>query len=230
MRTDDSPKLTKFFFGLTIGSIITLVLAFSSLHLFGRSERTIKKRELSVSIDEFLFSGFNFRKLRDQENDWKGPEIGVKINLKKLKDGRQNSLDDAIKNKTVMLVVINPSCYYSIGTKNEMNYIREQLIPLGITYYAVTFSMPDKTTDYFKFCEVLGFGNNAFQWSLNDASAPKSLTKINIPSHILVRNDGVVIQVWPGSNSNQEVRQRMAKQIVSDTLIINDAFRAIAQN
>jgi hypothetical protein len=58
---------------------------------------------------------------------------------------------------------------------------------------------------------------------------PDSLAHITIPSHILVRNDGLVIQVWNGSNRQKETRQQIARQIVSDTLVINDTLNAVSQ-
>jgi hypothetical protein len=225
MKNDYFPSLPQFFFGMAIGSILTLALAFISMKIPHSTEKPTEK----TIEQEFSFSGFDFRKVQAIEGIWHGPKVGTKIDLTKLKNANGSSLSENIKNNTAMLVAINPTCYYSIATKEEMAYIKEQINKLDINYYAVDFSSPDPAVDYYKFGEILGFGTDAFQWSPQEQTVPDSLAHITIPSHILVRNDGLVIQVWNGSNRQKETRQRIARQIVSDTLVINDTLNAISQ-
>jgi hypothetical protein len=57
--------------------------------------------------------------------------------------------------------------------------------------------------------------------------SPESIFKMTTPSHILLRNDGIVIRVWPGSFKDKPVRQLMARQIVADTGVAIDTLKAM---
>ncbi len=47
------------------------------------------------------------------------------------------------------------------------------------------------------------------------------------PTHLLVDRVGTVIRVWPGSHQDKSVRDRMAKQILSDTSVVVDTISAL---
>jgi hypothetical protein len=53
---------------------------------------------------------------------------------------------------------------------------------------------------------------------------------MTVPSHLLIDQEGTVLQVWAGSSGEKEVRKRMAAQIVDDTLLINEALQVAAVN
>lgn len=68
------------------------------------------------------------------------------------------------------------------------------------------------------FADSLHIGAPAFLRSISEVTPPERFTAMLVPSHFLVDRSGEVIKKWPGSSNAELVRQRMANQIVSDTV------------
>lgn len=212
-------SFSRFLAGLIAGSLIAFVLA-------GIAVKAFRRQAAPPKPALFLKQGFDFRALRSEDQPWTGPEIGEKIDLKMLKAADGSAIATLVGKQPVMLVSINPSCYMCSVAKDQMRLVREALVAADIQYYPVCFS-PDSKHNSFDYSRSLGFKGPAFEWQGATEPAP-SIINMTVPSHMLVDQDGTVIQVWPGSNAEEEVRQRMSTQIVNDTLVIKETVQAIA--
>jgi hypothetical protein len=104
-----------------------------------------------------------------------------------------------------------------------MSYLREKLSSMDINYYLVFFAAETPQSDFFKYSDSLKAGAPSFLWNAEQGPPPESVVKMVNPSHLLLDVDGTVIRVWPGSYKDKPVRERMARQIVADTLVATDA-------
>lgn len=176
----------------------------------------------------FLTEGFDFNRLRSTDNEWRGPDIGEKIDLTRLtmKDGK--SLASIIPKRPIMIVAVSPSCAMCAIAVDEMSHLREKLSSMEINYYIVSFTPPTPGTDFFKYSDSLNVGAPGFLWNADAGPPRESLFIMTTPTHLLLNYDGTVIHVWPGSHQERPVRQRMARQITADTLVAIDTINAIA--
>jgi hypothetical protein len=55
---------------------------------------------------------------------------------------------------------------------------------------------------------------------------PDFLSKVVTPTHVLTNEQGVILQIWFGSDRDAGIRKRMSRQISSDLLLINDVLKA----
>ena len=108
-----------------------------------------------------------------------------------------------------------------------MRYLRQKLGTMEINYYVVSFTPPPENIDFFRYGDSLGVGAPSFLWDASKGAPPTSAYKMTVPSHLLVNSDGAVICVWPGSNENKAIRDRMAQQIVADTLVAANTASAL---
>jgi hypothetical protein len=171
----------------------------------------------------FLKQGFDFNQLRSPSIEWRGPEIGEMLDLNQLRENNGNSLSKANSSDLVVLVNVSPNCGFSTIAADEMKTIREHLASLAIPYYAITFT--DSEEKFIAYSSSLGF-EKSFYWQPNTPKPKDSLIKMAIPSHLLVRKDGLIVRVWPGTNESKEVRERMGNQIISDTSIVKETLTA----
>jgi hypothetical protein len=104
-------------------------------------------------------------------------------------------------------------------SSDEMRYLRQTLANVNIDYYVVSFAPPPQNMDFFKYGDSLGVGAPSFLWDASTGAPPPSVFKMTVPSHLLVNSDGAVICAWPGGNEIKAIRDRMAQQIVADTLV-----------
>lgn len=218
MRNLNSP-LSKFLVGLLAGALIAFVLS-------GIAVKAFRKRGAPAGPLVLLKQGFDFRALRSGDQPWKGPAIGEKIDLKMLKAADGSGITTLSGKQPVMLVSLNPACSMCAVARDQMRLVREALVVAGIQYYPVCFSPIDSQRNFFDYSKSLGLKEPAFEWQ-GTTSPGQAILDMTVPSHLLVNHDGTVIQVWPGSNADREVRQRMATQIVNDTLVIKETVQAI---
>jgi len=90
------------------------------------------------------------------------------------------------------------------------------------------FTKTSSDADIQRYAETLGF-ETCVRWS-SERPTPESLSTMVTPSHILTNKDGVIFQVWLGTNKDAEARRRMTGQISSDLFLINDVVKAIRIN
>lgn len=120
---------SRFALRVVLGGMIAFALgAFSAKAYLARKQSPIA----SPNTSPFLIEGFDFNLLRAADNEWRGPEIGAKIDLTRLrmKDGK--TLARVIGKKPVVLVSINPACAMCKTARDEMSYLREKLASLDI--------------------------------------------------------------------------------------------------
>lgn len=95
-------------------------------------------------------------------------------------------------------------------------------------YCIVSFEPMPQSADFFKFADSLNTLAPAFLRSSAGSPPSPQLVTMLVPSHFLIDRGGVVIAKWPGSSNTETVRQRMANQIVSDTLKVLSASSSLA--
>ncbi|HEX8566332.1 MAG TPA: hypothetical protein VF648_11855 [Pyrinomonadaceae bacterium] len=172
----------------------------------------------------FAKQGFDFNALRDGTES-SGPEIGEIIDLTKLTDKNSRKLVDAAKEEILMLGVMSPACRASTASRNEFRLVEEKARTMGFGYYAVLLTKIPAQENFFDFAAEMGFKSNSFQWNAEE-QAPPVLSQIVTPSHILVNKQGKVIQVWLGTNKDDEIKIRMREQIKADLNLIADVIKA----
>lgn len=171
--------------------------------------------------------GFDFTELRAPAHEWRGPEIGEKVNLKRLKGPDARTLADAVGEGPVMLVGVDPTCAMCKTAADTLRDIRERMASSGVAYYAVSFVPVE--VDFHRYTDSLGVGRQSFLWSSEEGGPPDPLLKAVQPTHILIAQDDTVLRVWPGANDEKQIRDRMGSQIVADTGVIIDTLEVLSR-
>lgn len=161
--------------------------------------------------------GFDFKPLLNT-NVGTGPAIGERIDLENLRDPDDRSLANTIGEHPALIVAVSPGCPMCKTSADEMKEIRTRVQKVGIEYYVVSFATSPNPEAFFKFADSLNTGAPAFIRSMSEETPPERFTEILVPSHFLVDRSGKVMRKWPGSANAELIRQRMANQIVTDTL------------
>lgn len=208
-----------------VAAVFVLTLATFSLGIY--SSRIFLRRNENMLLTE----GFDFQRLRSSENKWRGPDVGFKVDLTRLKTQDGRTLASTVGQKPIMISTVDPNCNLCRTASDEMAQLRDELQKRGINYCLSYFPWKPPNVDFFKYSDSLNLGVPAYQWSAEDGTPPESVFTMTVPSHMLLNPDGTVIQVWPGSYNDKVVRQRMARQILADTAVIADTLTALhAQN
>lgn len=208
--------------GLILGCALTLGLTWLS-----RKAPAAAMLPTPQKSNLFATEGFDFSAILEKDNDWRGPDIDEKIDLTQLKTQDGSTLATVLGKRPGMLVTVNPICGMCRVAADEMQYVRDQIAGTGIGYYPVSFTPDDGKMSFNGYTDSLGLGKLAFQWSPGAPPPQYSILNMTSPSHLLIGADGTVIKVWPGSYTDKSVRDRMGKQIVADTLIINDTLNVL---
>jgi hypothetical protein len=216
---------SRFTLGIVIGGMIAFALgAFTAKAYFAR-----KQSPAPISnTNAFLIEGFDFNLLRTADNEWRGPNIGAKIDLTRLRTKDGKTLASVVGKRPIVLVSVNPACAMCGIARDEMSYLREKLSSMDINYYLVFFASETPKADFFQYGDSLKIGAPSFFWNVEAGQPPESLVIMTNPSHLLLNSDGTVIRVWPGSYKDKPVRDRMARQIIADTLVVNDTLNALS--
>lgn len=204
-----------------MGVIIALILAAFAIkrsNLFVRQEPNV-----------LLTEGYNFRKIRNSDNSWRGPELGERINLHQLKDSDGKSLAQVVGTPNILLVTLDPECAYCRASGDLINSLSDGEEQNRIEYYPISFARIDDTNDIEQLAMSLGFQSKVFTWANEGEMPQESLQNIVTPAHLLLDNTGKVLQVWAGSSREKEVRKKMGQQILSDINVINDTLKVIAE-
>jgi hypothetical protein len=128
--------------GVIVGAIIALTLAaLTTKAFFVRKETPINK--------PFLTEGFDFASLRSAENKWRGPEIGEKIDLTRLKKKDGTTLASVVCQRPIAVVLVSPTCTMCKTAADEMRSLRQKLATMDIAYYLVSFAPPPQNVDFF---------------------------------------------------------------------------------
>ena len=209
MTNSNSPYL-RFLPGVILGAAIAFVVAGAFIKVFSKSP--------APKSQILLKQGFDFQQIRAGNYSWKGPALGEKIELTMLKATDGSTLNAVVDKPLIMLFAVNPQCRVCTMAQDQMKFVRENLMPLNVDTYPICFDPVDGDEKIAKYAESLGFTERAFAWR-GSTPPPASVLDMNVPSALLVDREGTIVQVWPGSHSESEVRQRMATQITADKSI-----------
>ena len=144
--------------------------------------------------------GFDFNQVRSKDNEWRGPDLGDKIDLARLRTKEDKALASVVGSRPFMLVAINPSCAMCKIARDEVIYLRTQLPRLNVDYYIASFTFSaDRRREFFNYADSLKVGVRSFLWNLEDGPPSESIFIMNTPSHLLLDQTGTVLRVWPGS-------------------------------
>lgn len=214
-------------FGCGVCFIAAAFLANSFLS--PKRKRQPPQQQAARKPNPFFREGFDFNYLRSEDNEWKGPNFGEKIDLAQLKGINGTTPLSTDKAQLFMLVSVNPACGMCQVATDEMRYVHNNIALLGIPYYIVSFTPPDNSQNFFQYCDSLKLGVPAFSWASKNKQPGESLSTMVAPSHLLLNRDGVIVRTWPGSNEDKTYRIRMGKQIVADTNVITDTIGMLSQ-
>lgn len=106
----------------------------------------------------FFREGFDFNLLRGEDNQWKGPKFGERIDLTQLKGKDGTSRPDPGKKQLLMLVAVNPACKMCEVATDEMRHVRDKVALMDIPYYAVSFVPMEDAQSFFQYCDSLDLG------------------------------------------------------------------------
>ena len=214
---------------LIIGLCVGGLLAFPLGLAIGRGLFARKIDPNTVATSSLLkIEGFDFSAFRAPENEWRGPDLGEKIDLARLRTKEDKTLASVAGPRPFMLVAINPTCAMCKIARDQMMYLRTELSRLNVDYYIVAFtSSADRQLDFYSYADSLKVGGQSFLWNLEDGPPPEAIFLMNNPSHLLLDQNGTVIRVWPGSYADKTVRDRMARQILADTSVVLETLNAV---
>lgn len=193
-----------------------LVLVYGFLAFASATYLTPKLLKMKASPSQS--EGFDFNLILDNENVGTGPAVGERIDLENLKGPDGKSLANTIDEYPAVIVAVSPGCAMCRISADEMTQIRTRLKTVGVEYYVVSFATSSNPIAFFEFADSLNTGAPAFVRSISEVTPPDRFTAMLVPSHFLVDSSGKVIKKWPGSNNAELIRQRMANQILTDTL------------
>ena len=132
--------------------------------------------------------------------DKTGPALGDTIDLLSwsTRDGR--TLAQVMKGHTLsMILVVNPSCGTCADARDGFRTLRERAGKPGIPYYVLMIPDSTDTQKFFSYADTLKLNVDVFVWSSKETKAPASLATMAVPSHLLVTNEGLVVEKWPGT-------------------------------
>lgn len=136
----------------------------------------------------------------DLVQDKTGPALGDTIDLTswRTRDGR--TLAQVNKGHSLaMILLVSPSCGTCTEAKESFRTLRESVGKPGIPYYVLMIPDSTETQKYFSYADSLKIDAVSFIWSSTTTKAPISLSTMALPSHLLVTNEGLVVDKWPGT-------------------------------
>ncbi len=127
-------------------------------------------------------------------NTQDGPALGEIINLYSWRNRSGRTLADSVKGQALaLIVVVNPSCEKCTNSKESMRALRERVGQSKIPYFVV-FADGADPSKYFSYADSLNLGAEAFV----STESRSSLSTMTAPSHLLVTNEGLVVNKWNG--------------------------------
>ena len=124
------------------------------------------------------------------------------IDLRWWTDRKVRTLADVNQGHSMALVIIvSPNCYTCTTQKGSIELLREHAKKAGMGYYVLMTSAPTDVEKYFSFVDSLKLDVESFVWSNPEVKASATLTKMMIPSHVLMSTDrfeGRIVKTWEG--------------------------------
>lgn len=99
-----------------------------------------------------------------------------------------------------MVVLVSPNCDTCTKSKEILASLKARLNQPKIPYFVVMLSDGSERQKYFDYADSLKLGVESFVWSSTEIKAPALLLNMPVPSHLMVTNEGLVVNKWPGAN------------------------------
>ena len=132
-----------------------------------------------------------------------GPAIGDTIDLKSWSDRKGRTLAEVNGRRSLALVAfVTPDCETCAKTKDAMDSLRERAGKANIAYYVVVIPNGADPQSYFSYADSLKIAAEAFVWSNVDAKPPVTLSTMPAPFHLMLTNEGLVVNKWAGVPSS----------------------------
>ena len=141
--------------------------------------------------------------VRSQTVTQNGPAVGDTIDLLSWRDRKGRTLAEVNGKRSLALVAfVTPNCDSCAKTKDEMQALRERAAKANIAYYVLMIPNGTDVQQYFSYADTLKIDAESFVWSNADVKAPASLSTMPVPSHLLLTNEGLVVNKWTGVPSS----------------------------
>jgi glutaredoxin len=101
-----------------------------------------------------------------------------------------------------LVAFVTPNCDSCAKTKDAMQTLRERAAKANIAYYVLMIPSDTDTQQYFSYADPLKIDAESFVWSNTDIKAPASLSTMPAPYHLLLTNEGLVVNKWTGVPSS----------------------------
>ena len=132
-----------------------------------------------------------------------GPAVGDTIDLLSWRDHKGRTLAEVNGKRSLALVAfVTPNCDSCAKTKDQMQALRERAAKANIAYYVLMIPSDTNAQQYFSYADSLKIDAESFVWSNADVKAPASLTTMPAPYHLLLTNEGLVVNKWTGVPSS----------------------------
>lgn len=128
-----------------------------------------------------------------------GPALGDTIDLLSFRTQKGETLAQAIKGYSLaMIVLVNPNCQTCTMSKESLNSLKDRVGKPGIPYFVLMIPDSSETEKYFAYADSLKLDARSFVWANAASKPPFSLVTMAVPSHLMVTNEGLVVNKWPG--------------------------------
>ncbi len=170
----------------------------------------------------WIKQGFDFRKLHTEDPRLSPYKVGEKINLANLRNSENQQISQVAKENLLMFALIDPLCPACKFSNDMMSEIRKTAKSSNIGYYPILVSPSQQDVDLKGFAQEFGF-QDCFHF-VSDTDSSDQINQSLTPTHILTNSNGIVVQVWAGTNKDEAIRKVMAEQISTDLLLVKDAY------
>jgi len=132
-----------------------------------------------------------------------GPAVGDTIDLKSWSDRKGRTLAEVNGRRSLALIAfVSPNCDTCAKTKDAMDSLRERAGKANIAYYVVVIPNGADPQSYFSYADSLKIDAEAFVWSNAEAKPPVTLSTMPAPFHLMLTNEGLVVNKWAGVPSS----------------------------
>lgn len=147
-----------------------------------------------------------------------GPRIGERIAVGGFKTLAGKTLADELNNHPLTIAVfVDPNCSACAASKDQMFAVRDAIANSTIYYCVLMLPNDVPSKEHSEFADLLHLRDRAYFASARE-KPNAALAMMVIPSYLLMDANGTILQKWPGTNRNRNVRESMAHQIASDAL------------
>ncbi len=134
-----------------------------------------------------------------------GPALGETIDLTSWRDRNGRTLAEVNNKKHSLALVafVTPNCDSCMKSKDAMQALRERAGKANIAYYVLMIPADGTNAQqYFSYADSLKIDADSFVWSNTNVKPPASLITMPAPSHLLLTDEGLVVNKWNGVPPN----------------------------